>query len=81
MIPAIVGVEIVKQLFKWGGSGRKEAISIGVIGPAVVTVMTQYQECGGFNCVTPEAWGGLAVGIAVLLVHLNAKRKDEITEC
>lgn len=78
MIPAIVGVEIVKQLFTWGGSGRKEAISIGVIGPAVILVVKEYQDCLAWSCVSPDAWGGLAVGVAVLIVHLNAKRRDLI---
>ena len=76
MLPAIIGVEVVRQLFTWGGSGRKEAIGIGVIGPAVVTVITQYQECGAWACVTPEAYGALAVGVAVMWVHLGAKAKD-----
>jgi len=72
----IIGVEIVKQLFTWGGSGRKEVIGAGVIGPAVVAVITQYQSCGAFGCVTPEAWGGLAVGVVLMIQHLYAKSKD-----
>ena len=77
LLSGIVGVEVVKQLFKWGGSGRKEAIGVGVIGPAVVSVITQYQQCGAWGCVTPESGGSLAVGVAVLWVHLIQKAKEE----
>ena len=73
MLPAIVGVEIVKQLFNFGGSFRKEAITVGTFLPACAVV---FNTCMQESCraVTGEEWAFLIGSTVALIVHLNAKR-------
>lgn len=75
-IPAIVGVEIVRQLFKFGGSFRKEAISAGTVAPAIVSVINTYQEAGTWLAVSGEQWTFLVGSLFALYIHLNAKAKE-----
>tara|TARA_R110002020_G_C16295509_1_gene772756 strand:- start:440 stop:712 length:273 start_codon:yes stop_codon:yes gene_type:complete len=83
MNPLIV-VELIKQGFKFGGSLRKEAMSVA-IAPAVVAVYNSMGEACLESCTFTEAmfapsgleWSALITTTIALFVHLNQKRKDE----
>tara|TARA_R110002020_G_scaffold42958_1_gene125287 strand:- start:3719 stop:3958 length:240 start_codon:yes stop_codon:yes gene_type:complete len=75
MLAGIIGVEVVKQLFKFGGSFRKEAITVGTFVPAVVSVFNA-QNAGGWGAVSGEQWAFLIGSTIALVVHLNAKRLE-----
>ena len=75
-IPAIVGVEIVKQLFKFGGSFRKEAISAGTVAPALVSVINTYTEHQTLTAVSGEQWTFLIGSLMALYIHLRAKANE-----
>ena len=84
MNPLIV-VEILRQLGKFGGSFRKEAIGLGAITPAVVSIYGTLQEhcieiCtakSAFFAVSGQQYAALIGALVVLVVHLNQKRKDD----
>ena len=71
----IVAVALVKELFKFGGSFRKEAIGIGTFIPSVVSV---FDTCQLTSCaaVTGTQWGFLLGSTIALVVHLNHKRLE-----
>jgi len=82
MSPLIL-VELIRQGFKWGGSLRKEAITVA-IAPAVVVVYSAMAEACVDACTVKQAlfapsgleWSALITGVIALAVHLNQKRKD-----
>ena len=83
MNPLIV-VEILRQLGKFGGSWRKEAIGLGAITPAVVIYNTLLVHCvemctlkSAFFAVSGQQYAALIGALVVLVVHLNQKRKDD----
>ena len=61
-----VGTEVVKQLFKFGGSWRKESIIGAGVAPAVTIFIQQYQECGALSCVSAEAYGVLIGRVMII---------------
>lgn len=73
----------IVELFKFGGSMRKEAIGLALT-PAIVTVYTSMSEVCAESCTFTEAifapsgveYAALITGIVALCVHLNQKRKD-----
>ena len=73
MSPVIV-VELVKQLFKFGGSFRKEAITVGAFGPALTSVLTTCAT--SCSDVSTDQWTFLVGSTVALIVHLNAKRVE-----
>ena len=84
LIPIIP--QVLRELFKFGGSFRKEAIGIGAITPAVVSVYNTYVESCVAECsfiaVSGEQWAALIGSVVALWVHLYAKsletKKGEI---
>jgi hypothetical protein len=74
-LPILVSLEIVKGLFKFGGSFRKEAIGVGTVAPALISVINTYQDAG-FNDVSGEQWTFLIGSLMALYIHLNAKAKE-----
>ena len=78
----IVAVELVRQLFKFGGSFRKEAIAVAIT-PSVVSIYETMQAACAVECTLSQAifavsgvqWAGLLTGIIALTVHLYAKQK------
>ena len=72
----LIAVPLIKELFKFGGSFRKEAIGIGTLTPAVVSVFNTCQA-GSCNDVSGEQWAFLIGSIVALAVHLNAKRLEK----
>ncbi len=82
-LPVILGLEVVKQLFKFGGSFRKEAIAVSMA-PAVVSIYGSMQEACVDGCAFSEAmfapsgvqWAAVITSTVALIVHLNSKRKE-----
>ena len=81
----IIAVEMIRQLFKFGGSLRKEAIGIGAVTPAIVSVYGAMQaHCAEVDCtlqtamfaVSGNQWAALIGSLVALTVHLYAKAKD-----
>ena len=89
MNPLLIGpaVEVIKELFKFGGSFRKEAIGLALT-PAIVTVYNSMSEVCSDSCTFTEVmfapsgveYAALIMGIVALITHLNAKRKDELAK-
>ena len=85
MNPLIV-VEILRQLGKFGGSWRKEAIGLGAITPAVVSIYGTLQEhcieiCtakSALFAVSGQQYAALIGALVVLVVHLYAKRNESL---
>jgi hypothetical protein len=75
-LPILVSMEIVKQLFKFGGSFRKEAISAGTVAPALISVINTYTEAQSLASVSGEQWTFLIGSLMALYIHLNAKAKE-----
>lgn len=74
MNPLIL-VEIVKQLGSFGGSFRKEAVGIGTLVPAIVSIAhTCAVSCSE---VSIDQWGFLAGSLVATFVVLNAKRLEQ----
>lgn len=73
-------VEVIKELFKFGGSFRKEAIGIGALTPAVVSIYNTYSASCADECnwlaVSGEQWAALVGACLVMTVHLVAKRNE-----
>jgi len=73
-------VEVIKELFKFGGSFRKEAIGIGALTPAVVSIYNTYAKSCETECnwmaVSGEQWAALIGACLVMTVHLYAKSKE-----
>jgi hypothetical protein len=86
MNPLLVApaVEIIKQLFSFGGSMRKEAIGIGAFAPAVASIYGTMQEhcltqCtlkSAFFSVSGQQYSALIGAAVILFLHLNAKAND-----
>jgi len=89
MNPLLIGpaVEVIKELFKFGGTFRKEAIAVS-IAPAVVVVYNSMAEACSDSCSVGKAlfapsgleWSALITGVIALTVHLNHKRKENSGE-
>jgi len=85
MNPLLIGpaVEVIKELFKFGGSFRKEAITVA-IAPAVVGVYSAMAEVCSDGCTVSQVmfapsglqWSALITGVVALVVHLTNKRKE-----
>ena len=75
-LPIIVSLEIVKQLFKFGGSFRKEAIGIGTVVPALGSVINTYAEHQSLLAVSAEQWTFLIGSLFALYIHMVAKAKE-----
>jgi len=71
----LMGKELVKQLFSFGGSFRKEAIGFGTFIPATASVINTWQE-SGVDTVTGDQWAFLIGSTIALIVHLNGKRLE-----
>lgn len=79
----IVAVEIIRQLFKFGGSFRKEAIAVAIT-PAVVSIWDTLQATCVAGCTFSQAifsvngmqWSALITGMIAMGVHLYAKQKE-----
>jgi len=73
-------VEIIKELFKFGGTFRKEAITLGAVTPATVSVYNSYVESCAVECswiaVSGEQWAALIGSLLALAVHLYAKSQE-----
>ena len=82
-LPVIVSLEIVKQLFKFGGSFRKEAIGASVT-TAIVPVYIAMENVCIDGCGITQAlfapsgvqWAVLITSIIALRAHLGAKAKE-----
>ena len=78
--------DVAKELFKFGGSFRKEAIIAGGFGPAVVSIYGTLQEhcieiCtakSAFFAVSGQQYAALIGALVVLVVHLAAKRNEAL---
>ncbi len=78
---------VFKEAFRFGGTFRKEAITVA-IAPAVVGVYSAMAEVCVDSCTVSEAifapsglqWSALLTGFIALYVHLNQKRKDELAK-
>ncbi len=78
---------VFKEAFKFGGTFRKEAITVA-IAPAVVGVYSAMAEVCADSCTVSEAlfapsglqWSALITGLVALVVHLNGKRKETIKQ-
>ena len=79
MNPLIV-VELLKQVGNFGGSFRKEAIGVGTIAPALISILTTYNETSSLTSVSTDQWSFLIGSVIAMAVHLNAKRKENSTE-
>ena len=74
--------QTITELFKFGGSLRKEAISVA-IAPAVVGVYSAMSTACVESCSFSQAmfapsglqWSALITGVVALVVHLRAKAK------
>lgn len=71
----LIALEIVKQLFTFGGSFRKEAVGIGTFVPSLIIVLDACR-LSGCSAVTPEQWTLLIGSTVALVTVLNAKRKE-----
>lgn len=75
--------DTVKQLFKFGGSFRKEAIVVAVT-PAIIGIYSAMSEACAESCTATEAlfapsgleWSALITGVVALAVHLHQKSKE-----
>ena len=72
--------KVVPDVLKWGGTFRKEAITLGALTPAIISVYNSYQascvdECS-WMAVSGEQWAALIGAVIALSVHLYAKRKE-----
>jgi hypothetical protein len=82
MNPLLVApaVEVIKELFKFGGSFRKEAITLGAVTPSVISVYNTYVDSCVTECswitVSGEQWAALIGSLLALTVHLYAKRNE-----
>jgi hypothetical protein len=72
----LIGIELVKQMFKFGGSFRKEAIGIGTVVPAIVSILNTHDTAGSFVAVTNDQWGFLIGSVIAMGVHLHAKNNE-----
>ena len=80
-VATVIG-SVFKEAFRFGGSMRKEAISVA-IAPAVVGVYSAMAEVCAESCTLTEAmfapsglqWSALITGVVALVVHLRAKAK------
>ena len=80
-VATVIG-SVFKEAFKFGGSMRKEAISVA-IAPAVVGVYSAMSTACVESCSFSQAmfapsglqWSALITGLVALVVHLRAKAK------
>ena len=85
-VATVIG-SVIKEGFKFGGSVRKEAITVA-IAPAVVGVYSSMAEACAESCSFSQAmfapsgleWSALITGLVALVVHLNGKRKETIKQ-
>ena len=79
----LVAVEVVKQLFKWGGSGRKEGTG-ATMAAGFASVYVSMEAACAESCTFTEAmfapsgleWSVLLTSTITLIVHLNRKRME-----
>ena len=72
--------KVIPDVLKFGGSFRKEAITLGALTPAIISVFNSYQascvdECS-WMAVSGEQWAALIGAVIALSVHLYAKHKE-----
>ena len=85
-VASVIG-SVFKEAFKFGGTFRKEAITVA-IAPAVVGVYSAMAGVCADSCTLSEAmfapsglqWSALLTGVVALVVHLSNKRKETIKQ-
>jgi hypothetical protein len=85
LIPVIS--QTISELFKFGGSLRKETIALG-LSPAIVMMYNSMAEACTEACTWQEMvfapsgpeWAAVILGVITMLNHLNGKRKETIKQ-